>query len=184
MALERGRYEFKSIYLRYWGGLQLWKKQVKLELSDWVDIYPDLSQVRGVLGAVQNTLILDGHRIARKQTSGSEFHYIRDYVQGDDVRHLNWKASARAAKLMTNLFQPEKGKIVTILLDCGRQMGIELDGQIKLDRTLEAALTLAAVALKQGDQVALLAFSSRMKVYVPPGRGCRICMSLRGPSMT
>jgi uncharacterized protein (DUF58 family) len=171
MALERGKYVLANIYLRYWGGLGLWKKQVRLEQADTIDIYPDLSQVRGVLGAVQDALILEGHRLFKKQRSGSEFHYIRDYVQGDDIRHMNWKASARTTKLMTNLFQPEKGKIVTLVLDCGRQMGIELNAQVKLDRTLEAALTLAAVALKQGDQVALLAYSNRIKVYVPPGKG-------------
>ncbi|MBD0383660.1 DUF58 domain-containing protein [Paenibacillus sp. WST5] len=171
MALERGRYVFGYVYLRYWGGLGLWKKQVRLEQADAIDIYPDLSEVRGVLGAVQDALILEGHRLFKKQRSGSEFHYIRDYVQGDDIRHINWKASARTTKLMTNMYQPEKGKTLTLVLDCGRQMGIELEGQVKLDRTLEAALTLAAVALKQGDQVALLAYSNQVKVYVPPGKG-------------
>ncbi|MEW9701194.1 DUF58 domain-containing protein [Paenibacillus sp. SI8] len=171
MALERGKYVLAHVYLRYWGGLSLWKKQVQLTQADTIDIYPDLSQVRGVLGAAQDALILEGHRLFKKQRSGSEFHYIRDYVQGDDIRHINWKATARTTKLMTNLYQPEKGKIVALVLDCGRQMGIELEGQVKLDRTLEAALTLAAVALKQGDQVALLAYSNRVKVYVPPGKG-------------
>lgn len=171
MALERGKYAFEYVYLRYSGGLGLWKKQVRLSVVDVIDIYPDLSQVRGVLGAAQDTLILEGHRLFKKQRNGSEFHYIRDYVQGDDIRHINWKASARTTKLMTNLYQPEKGKIVTIVLDCGRQMAIELEGQVKLDRTLEAALTLAAVALKQGDQVALVAYSNQVKVYVPAGKG-------------
>ncbi|SDO90077.1 Uncharacterized conserved protein, DUF58 family, contains vWF domain [Paenibacillus sp. yr247] len=171
MALERGKYVFEHVYLRYSGGMGLWKKQVRLEQEDTIEIYPDLSQVRGVLGAVQDALILEGHRLFKKQRSGSEFHYIRDYVQGDDIRHINWKASARTTKLMTNLFQPEKGKIVTLVLDCGRQMAIELEGQVKLDRSLEAALTLAAVALKQGDQVALIAYSNQVKVYVPAGKG-------------
>lgn len=170
-ATERGRYAFENVYLRYFGGMGLWKKQVLLSYQNTIEIYPDLSQVRGVLNAVQDILIVEGHRVFKKQRSGSEFHYIRDYVQGDDIRLINWKASARATKLMTNLFQPEKGKIVTIVLDCGRQMAIELEGQVKLDRALEAALTLAAVALKQGDQVALIAYSNKVKVYVPAGKG-------------
>jgi uncharacterized protein (DUF58 family) len=170
-AQERGNYLLRHVVLRYWGGLGLWKKQVRLEQQQAIQVYPDLSQVRGVLASAQNTLILEGNRLFKKQRSGSDFHYVREYMQGDEPRHINWKASARSAKLMTNLFQPEKGKIVTLLLDCGRMMGIELDGKTKLDLTLEAALTLAAVALKQGDQVSLLAFSSQMKVYVPPGKG-------------
>ncbi|MNH99760.1 hypothetical protein D3C73_525390 [compost metagenome] len=170
-AAQRGRYVLQHVVLRYWGGIGLWQKQVRIEHPQEIHVYPDLSQVRGVLGAMQNALILEGNRLFKKQRSGSDFHYVRDYIQGDEPRHINWKSSARTAKLMTNVYQPEKGKIVTLLLDCGRMMGIELDGQMKLDRSLESALTLAAVALKQGDQVALLAFSSRVKVYVPPGRG-------------
>lgn len=170
-ATERGKYLFHHVVLRYARGMSLWQKQVRLACPGEIGVYPDLSQVRGVLSSMQDALILDGNRLFKKQRSGSEFHYVRDYIQGDDSRQINWKASARTAKLMTNIYQPEKGKIVTLLIDCGRMMGIELKGQMKLDRTLESALTLAAIALKQGDQVALLAFSSTVKVYVPPGKG-------------
>lgn len=170
-AEERGLYTFKHVFLRYYGGLGLWKKQVLIQLPQEVRVYPDLAAVRGVLGSLQNALILDGNRIHRKHRSGSDFHYVRDYSEGDEPRYINWKASARTAKLMTNEYRPEKGKIVTLLLDCGRMMGIELGSQVKLDRCLEAALALASVALKQGDQVSLLAFSNRVKVFVPPGKG-------------
>jgi uncharacterized protein (DUF58 family) len=170
-AYERGLYRFSHVYLRYSAGFGLWKKQLHFDHVGEIEVYPDLSGVRGVLGSLQDALILEGNRLYKKQRSGSDFHYIRDFAQGDDSRHINWKASARTAKLMTNLFQPEKGKILTLVLDCGRMMGIELEGQVKLDRALEAALTLAAVALKQGDQVALLAYSTRVKVYVPPAKG-------------
>jgi len=170
-AEERGLYTFKQVFFRYYGGLGLWKKQLRIELPQEIRVFPDLSAVRGVLGSLQNALILDGNRVHRKIRSGSDFHYVRDYTEGDEPRYINWKASARTAKLMTNEYRPEKGKIVTLLLDCGRMMGIELDEQVKLDRCLESALALASVALKQGDQVCLLAFSNRVKVYVPPGRG-------------
>ncbi len=170
-AEERGLYTLKHVFLRYYGGLGLWKKQARIELPQEIRVYPDLSAVRGVLGSLQHALILDGNRIHRKHRSGSDFHYVRDYSEGDEPRHINWKASARTAKLMTNEYRPEKGKIVTLLLDCGRMMGIELDGQVKLDRCLEAALALASVALKQGDQVSLLAFSNRVKLFIPPGKG-------------
>lgn len=168
---ERGKFIFRHMVLRYYGGLGLWKKQLQAELQQEISVYPDLSAVRGVLGSMQNALIVDGSRIYRKMRSGSDFHYVRDYTEGDEPRHMNWKATARTAKLMTNEYRPEKGKVVTLLLDCGRMMGIELDGQMKLDRCLEAALALASVALKQGDLVSLLAFSNKIKVYVPPGKG-------------
>ncbi|WP_127580526.1 DUF58 domain-containing protein [Paenibacillus koleovorans] len=168
---ERGRYTFGYVMLRYWGGVGLWKKQTKLKCVGDVKIVPDLSRVRGILASAQDALVLDGSKLGKAQPTGSDFDSIRSFAQGDDPRLVNWRASARTGRLMTNIVRPEKGKVVTIALDCGRMMGVELDGQTKLDRTLEAALVLAAVALKQGDYVALLAFSDRIKAYVPPGRG-------------
>ncbi|WP_276353064.1 DUF58 domain-containing protein [Cohnella caldifontis] len=168
---ERGCYTFGSIMLRYWGGIGLWKKQTRLTCPGEVRIVPDLSRVRGVLASAQDSLVLDGSKLAKPHLAGSDFDSIRNFAQGDDPRRVNWRATARSGKLMTNILRPEKGKVVTILLDCGRMMGVELEHQTKLDRTLEAALVLAAAALKQGDSVALLAFSDRIKTYVPPGRG-------------
>ncbi|XID91568.1 DUF58 domain-containing protein [Paenibacillaceae bacterium WGS1546] len=168
---ERGLYAFESAMLRYWGGIGLWKKQTRLPCRGEVRIVPDLSRVRGVLASAQDSLVLDGSKLARPNLTGTDFDSIRNYAQGDDPRRVNWRATARSGKLMTNILRPEKGKVVTIVLDCGRMMGVELEHQTKLDRTLEAALVLAAVALKQGDYVALLAFSDRIKTYVPPGRG-------------
>ncbi|WP_409343159.1 DUF58 domain-containing protein [Paenibacillus sp. MBLB4367] len=168
---ERGRYKLHHAFLLYSGGLGLVRKFIRLECPGEVNIYPDLSQVRGILQSTPSMLLLEGRKIFKKLSSGSDFDSIRDYVQGDDPRTVNWRATARTGKLMTSVLRPEKGKTVTLLIDCGRMMGIELDGQTKLDRTLEAALALAAVALKQGDQVALLAFAAGLKVYVPPDKG-------------
>ncbi|USG67697.1 DUF58 domain-containing protein [Brevibacillus ruminantium] len=168
---ERGLYTFSHLYLRYQGKLGLWEKQAKPYCPQAIKVYPDLSAVRGYLQSLQDSLIVDGKKILLRSRSGTEFHAIREYVPDDDPRHINWSASARGRRLMTNQFRPEQGKVLTLLLDCGRMMGVELDGRSKLDLSLEAALTLAAVALKQGDQVALLAFSHEIKTYIPPGRG-------------
>ncbi|SEP00619.1 DUF58 domain-containing protein [Paenibacillus sp. OV219] len=170
-SAERGRYPLRHAHLLYGGGLGLIRKYARLSCDSEVRIVPDLSQVRGILGSTPATLILDGQKIVRKTGAGLEFDSIREYVQGDDPRTVNWRAAARANKLMTNVLRPERGKIVTIVIDCGRMMGVELQGQTKLDRVLESALALAAVALKQGDQVALLAFSSKVNVYVPQDKG-------------
>lgn len=166
----RGDFPLKYIYLRYSGKLGLWSRQLRIEEEGVIRVFPDLSGARGIMASMQQTLILDGQRIARKDRSGMEFHYIRDYSPDDDPRAINWTATARAGRTMTNIRQPERGKIVTIMVDCGRLMAVELDGRVKLDRTLEAAMSLAAVALKQGDQVSIMAFSGDVRVYVPPGR--------------
>jgi uncharacterized protein (DUF58 family) len=170
-ASVRGGFRLRYIYIRYCGGLRLWAKQARLEAEQVIRVYPDLSSVRGIMSAMPDSLILDGKRLAKKERSGLEFNYIREYSADDDPRAINWTASARAGRPMTNVRQPEKGKILTVLIDCGRLMGMELDGKVKLDRAVEAALCLAAVALKQGDQVAVLVFSGDVKAYVPPGKG-------------
>ncbi|SDS32408.1 Uncharacterized conserved protein, DUF58 family, contains vWF domain [Paenibacillaceae bacterium GAS479] len=170
-AEERGNYRFREVDLRWSGGLGLWSKQTQLTVEDNIRIDPDLSGVRGVLASAQDSLLVDGKRIYRRQRGGTEFDAIREYAAGDDIREVNWRATARTGRLLTNLYRPEKGKTLVLLLDCGRQMGVELDGQVKLDRSLEAALTLAAAALRQGDQVALIAYSSSVKLFIPPGRG-------------
>lgn len=170
-ASERGRYRFSYIYLRYWGLMGLWAKQRRIAFEQEIKVLPDLSAVRGYLSSPQQNLILGGKRLRRKSLAGTEFHGIREYFPDDDARYVNWNASARAGRIMTNIFQPERGKSITILLDCGRMMGVELDGQVKLDRTIEAALTMAAVALRQGDQVSVIAFSDHIKAWVPPGKG-------------
>ncbi|WP_309122491.1 DUF58 domain-containing protein [Paenibacillus sp.] len=168
---ERGRYALRSVFVRLRGALGLWERQAHVPCESEVRVLPDLSGVRGMLASLQRTLVLDGKRVYRRASAGTELQGIRDYTPDDDPRAINWSATARALQTKVNVFQPERGKIVTLLIDCGRMMGVELEAQTKLDRSLEAALTLAAVALQRGDQVAALAFSGRLSTYVPPGKG-------------
>lgn len=168
---ERGEYSLGWLRVRLRGPMGLWQKQMKVRQGQKMNIYPDLSGVRGILASMQNHLMLEGKRIYRRERTGSELHAIREYVPDDDPRMINWRATARSGTLMTSVFRPERGKVVMIMIDCGRMMGVELAGRTKLDAVLEAALSLAAVALKQGDKVGMLAFSNKVKVYVPPGAG-------------
>lgn len=172
-AKERGEYRFRWLYMRWQGRIGLWWRQSRFSAEQTIRVYPDLSAVRGYLASLQDSLIVDGKKIMRKARAGSEFHAIREYGYDDDPRMINWSASARTRRLMTNQYRPEQGKVVTILIDCGRLMGVEWNGQTRLDSTLEAAMTLAAVALRQGDQVALLVYSNVIKTYIPPGKGLR-----------
>ena len=168
---ERGRYTLSTVFVRLLGSYGLWQRQAHLPCEQDIRVLPDLSGVRGMLASMQRSLILDGKRVYRRSMTGTDFQGIREYTPDDDSRAINWSATARTLSTKVNLYQPERGKIVTLLIDCGRLMGVELEGQTKLDRSLEAALTLAAVALQRGDQVAALTFSGRLTSYVPPGKG-------------
>ena len=84
---------------------------------------------------------------------------------------INWRQTAKLQEVMTNEYEPEHGKHITILIDCGRMMGAELSKGNRLEKVLEAALTVTAAALQKGDYVSVLAFSKEVKVFVPPAKG-------------
>lgn len=170
-AVDRGKYEINKLYFRYRSVFGLWEKQTTVELPETVKVIPDLTETKQYLENAQQFLLYEGVKI-RKQLSGAgEFAKIRNYVVGDDPRKINWRQTAKLREVMTNEYEPEHGKYITILLDCGRMMGAELKKGNRLEKALEAALTVAAAALQKGDYVAVLAFSKDIKVYVPPAKG-------------
>ncbi len=170
-ASVRGKYEINKLYFRYCSSLGLWEKQMTVELHDSVKVIPDLSETKQYLESAQAFLLYEGVKIRKRQSGEGDFAKIRSYVVGDDPRKINWRQTAKLREVMTNEYEPEHGKYVTLLIDCGRMMGAELEKGNRLERSLEAALTVAAAALQKGDQVSVLAFSKEVKVFVPPAKG-------------
>ncbi|WP_350448822.1 DUF58 domain-containing protein [Rossellomorea vietnamensis] len=134
-------------------------------------VIPDLTETRKVLEDAQRFLLYEGVKIRKMQSGAGEFSKIRNYVVGDDPRKINWRQTAKLREVMTNEYEPEHGKYITILIDCGRMMGAELKKGNRLERSLEAAMTVTAAALQNGDYVSVLAFSKNVKVYIPPAKG-------------
>jgi uncharacterized protein (DUF58 family) len=89
-------------------------------------------------------------------------------MEGDDPRHIHWKASARLDRPIVQEYQPEKNQIVMIAVDAGRLMGAVSEGKKKLDHALEATAHLAHAALAGGDQVGFLAFADQVLLFIPP----------------
>lgn len=170
-AQVRGKYELAKIYIRYASRFGLWEKQMAVEDTDTIKVIPDLTETRQYLENAQAFLLYEGLKIRRQQSGTGEFSRVRNYVVGDDPRMINWRQTAKLQEVMTNEYEPEHGKYITILIDCGRMMGVELKEGNRLEKTLEASITVAAAALKNGDYVGVLAFSSDIKVYVPPEKG-------------
>ncbi|WP_170839878.1 DUF58 domain-containing protein [Lihuaxuella thermophila] len=169
---RRGRHRFQDIHLRVeskWK-LLIWQQTISAPLE--VKVYPRLESVRRVRkGLYRRQSMAEGSPVARAFGDGREFSHIREYLPDDDPRNINWMGTARQGKLVSNVFQPEVGQQVAILIDCGRMMGVQNDGQSQLDRALEAALGYAAIALERGDRVSFLAFSNRVLRWVPLGKG-------------
>jgi uncharacterized protein (DUF58 family) len=167
----RGDYSLSLAYLRFQSPFGLWEKQMSFEQHNKISVIPDMSEVRGHLASLQKLLLHEGTKIRKSRIGGGEFAQIRNYVIGDDPRKINWRQTGKQAELMTNVYQPEHGKYITILMDCGRPMGVELTKVNRLERAVEAALTVAAVALRQGDYVSVIVFSNKVKAYIPVGKG-------------
>src|SRR5439155_1690319 len=111
---------------------------------------------------------------SRRLGTDNEFERLRDYVRGDEPRHMDWRATARRRKLTVRAHQVNQSQRVIFLIDCGRMMAGDTGGGLSpLDHAFNAMLLLAHVALIRGDQVGLLAYADRIRAYIPPAGGPR-----------
>ncbi len=167
----RGKYFVQNIYIRVKSILGLWEKQITFSQSEEIKVIPNLSETKRYLENAQQYLLHEGMKIRKMRSGPGEFAKVRHYAVGDDPRKINWRQSAKLQEVMTNEFEPEHGKYITILIDCGRMMGVELEDGNRLEKSVEAALTVAAAALDNGDYVSVIAFSKDIQAVVPAGKG-------------
>ncbi|WP_404450282.1 DUF58 domain-containing protein [Sutcliffiella horikoshii] len=170
-APVRGEYNVTKLYIRYQSRIALWQKQMVFDEKATIKVIPDMTETKQYLENAQKFLFHEGVTIRKQKSGVGEFAKIRSYVVGDDPRKINWRQTAKLQEVMTNEYEPEHGKYITILIDCGRMMGAELKKGNRLEKSLEAAMTVAAAALQKGDYVAVLAFSKNVKAYIPPAKG-------------
>jgi uncharacterized protein (DUF58 family) len=110
-------------------------------------------------------------RRARRAGTGREFDRLRDYQPGDERRDVSWMASARRARPITKLYQPERSQTVWLLVDAGRLLRARTGGQTLLDRATTAAIAVAQVAMASGDNVGLVTYGRRIERRLAPTRG-------------
>lgn len=172
---KRGTYVFEQVDALVASRLGFWRGQYRWPLRTEVRVYPDIHQVeRFTMLARRDRLSSMGVRRSRRLGTDNEFERLRDYIEGDDPRHIDWRASARRKKLTSRAFQQNQSQRIIFLIDCGRMMaGDTGDGLSPLDHAFNAMLLLAHVALIRGDQVGMLAFSDRVRAFVAPGGGPR-----------
>ncbi len=170
---RRGTYAFRRVDALVGSRLGFWQRSVWVPCETEVQVYPDVRQIaRYTVLARRDKLSMLGVRGSRKLGTDNEFERLRDYNEGDEPRHMDWRASARRRKLTVRAHQVNQSQRLIFLIDCGRMMaGDTGEGLSPLDHALNAMLMLAHVALIRGDQVGLLAFSGSVKAYVPPGGG-------------
>jgi uncharacterized protein (DUF58 family) len=172
---RRGTYACERVDALAASRLGFWARSVSWPARSTLKVYPDVRQIgRYTLLARRDKLSSLGLRRSRRLGTDNEFERLRDYIEGDEPRHLDWKATARRRKLTVRAHQASQSQRILFLIDCGRLMGGDAgDGLSPLDHAFNAMLLLAHVALLQGDQVGLLAYSDRVRAYVPPSGGPR-----------
>jgi uncharacterized protein (DUF58 family) len=168
----RGRHALGPVVLRASGPLGLAQRSLEYPLADQITVAPSLAGIRRYrLLALQHRLRDAGVRAVRRRGEGTTFEALREYVAGDEPRHLDWKASARRGRLITRQYTVEQGQTIVVAIDAGRLM-TQLAGPVsRFEHALSAALVLADVAVGSGDRVGCLVFDDQPRVFVPPGRG-------------
>ncbi len=170
----RGRFEFGPATARSAGPLGLAGRQFALCAGETAKVYPDITAVHTyALLARRGTLHEIGVRAARFAGVGTEFESLRDYLDGDDYRDIDWKATARRGVPVVRNFEAERSQTIVLAVDAGRLMTPYVGALTKLDRAVNAALLLAYLATRSGDNVGLLVFGRDVHTFVAPKKGHR-----------
>lgn len=165
--VERGEYLFGTLNIYVTSVFGLISRRFISEDNAKVPTYPSFMQLRKYdLMAISNNLHQYGIKKIRKIGHTMEFEQIKDYVLGDDLRTINWKATAKRNQLMVNQFQDEKSQPVYSIIDKGRVMKMPFEGLTLLDYAINAALVISNVALKKQDKAGILAFSKKVENIV------------------
>ncbi|MEA5138808.1 DUF58 domain-containing protein [Arcicella rigui] len=160
---KRGTYSFGAVNVFVKSPLGLIKRRFQFSQDKEVAVYPSFLQMRAYeLMAISNRLTDLGVKKIRKIGQSQEFEQIRQYVQGDDVRTINWKATARRNDLMVNAFQEEKSQNIYSLIDKGRVMQMPFEGLSLLDYAINATLVLSNIAIYKQDKAGLITFSEKV----------------------
>jgi uncharacterized protein (DUF58 family) len=172
VASRRGRHSLPAVAARVDGplGLASWYREGRAPVE--VLVYPDVPAARRLAIAVRRGRFGDeGRRTRGPLGLGTDFESIRDYVPDDDVRRVNWPASQRSGRPMTNQYRVEQDRDVTCIVDCGRLMAAPLGDRTRLDAALDAVTAVALVADEVGDRVGVVAFDDEVRRHLPPRRG-------------
>jgi len=161
--IERGEYHFGNILLFVSSLLGLLVRRNTIDAEEMVPVYPSFIQLRKydlLSGATIQSET--GSKRLRKIGHSMEFEQIKEYVHGDDIRTLNWKASARKGGLMVNTYTDEKSQQVYCIIDKGRLMKMPFGGLTLLDYAINSCLVLSNVCLKKQDRVGVITFSNKL----------------------
>lgn len=164
---ERGEYKFGNLNIYVSSFFKIVSKRYKFQQNQKVAVYPSYLQMRKYeFLAMSNRLTEFGLKKIRRIGHTLEFEQIKNYVTGDDVRTINWKATAKKGQLMVNQFQDEKSQPIYSIIDVGRVMKMPFEGLKLLDYAINAALAFSNIAIKKNDKAGLITFSKKVDAII------------------
>ncbi len=169
--IKRGEYSFGAVNVLASSPLKLFSRRFRFSAGKMVPVYPSYLQMRKYeLLAISNRLVNAGIKKIRRIGQNQEFELIKEYISGDDIRTINWKATARKSRLMVNQFHDERSQQVYSLIDKGRVMQMPFEGLSLLDYAINACLVISNIAVKKFDKAGLVTFQDKIGTMLPASR--------------
>jgi uncharacterized protein (DUF58 family) len=160
---QRGEYFFGNVWVYLSSPLLLMKRKITLNAKQTVSVYPSILQMKQFeLNVFHQQTRDQGIKKIRRMGHNNEFEQIKNYVQGDDLRTINWKATGKKRELMVNQYQEERSQSIYAVIDKSRNMQAESEGMSMLDFAINSALVFTNIAIKKGDRAGLITFSDKI----------------------
>lgn len=163
---RRGELRTDFFVVRSAGPLGLAGRQRRLDAPGSLRVLPPFTSRRHLPSRLARLRELDGNTSVQVRGQGTEFDSLREYVRGDDVRSIDWRATARAGTTMLRTWRPERDRHVVVIIDTGRTAAARVGDGVRMDAAMEAALLLSALASRAGDHVHLVMFDRLVRARV------------------
>jgi len=174
VSSRRGKYEFGFTAVRFLSNFGLVWCQTSMNAQEFVKVYPNIWRAREIFRkALNRQSLVVTERKTPKRGEGGEFESLRDYVQGDELRHISWTATAKRTKLTTKQYQIEREQTMLIAIDSGRLMTGRIENETKFDIAVHASLALMLMTARVSDNSGLIVFGRRIRRFIAPGRGIK-----------
>lgn len=168
---RRGVFEFGDIEVQIRSVFFLVSRRISYDRKGEFHVYPSVLQMKKYeLLVFHQQKVSSGIKKIRRLGNNSEFEQIKNYVQGDEIRTVNWKATSRRNELMVNQYQEEKSQSVYCVIDKSRNMQMDFEGLSFLDHSINSALVLSNIAIKKGDKAGLITYSDKLGSILPAER--------------
>lgn len=179
---RRGDLTADKVTIRTLGPLGLAGRQASLTVPGRLRVLPEFAARRHLPSRLMLLREIDGAAAVQIRGQGTEFDSLREYVIGDDVRSIDWRATARRNDVVVRTWRPERDRRVLIVLDTSRTSAIRVQDAPRLDAGIEATLLLAALTSHAGDRVEVIAMDRRERARVAGASGARL-LSLLGEQL-